>query len=216
MPRTRFNRRGRRIGGGLPPRTESRRRRRRAPNARPDDENETRDAVPAQVLTATRGLSRRFGLAGGLAIFGILLAVEGDEIVKALGSAEPVAGAGEVVTLQQGLSYTESLVGRAGDAVSLPGAVVGLGIKVSVAFPDSAKVIFDSDEDGKPVAFKYGQRPFQNVLCEGVELGIKGMKAGGRRRLVVPAALAPKGVEVPPGAALVYDVEVKEVLPGYF
>jgi len=168
------------------------------------------------VLTATRGLSRRFGLAGGLAIFGILLAVEGDEIVKALGSAEPVAGAGEVVTLQQGLSYTESLVGRAGDAVSLPGAVVGLGIKVSVAFPDSAKVIFDSDEDGKPVAFKYGQRPFQNVLCEGVELGIKGMKAGGRRRLVVPAALAPKGVEVPPGAALVYDVEVKEVLPGYF
>ena len=31
------------------------------------------------VLTATRGLSRRFGLAGGLAIFGILLVVEGDE-----------------------------------------------------------------------------------------------------------------------------------------
>jgi len=168
------------------------------------------------VLTATRGLSRRFGLAGGLAIFGILLAVEGDEIVKALGSAEPVAGTGEVVKLQQGLSYTESLVGRAGDAVSQPGAVVGLGVKVSVAFPDSAKVIFDSDEDGKPIAFKYGQRPFQNVLCEGVELGIKGMKAGGRRRLVVPAALAPKGVDVPPGAALVYDVEVKEVLPGYF
>ena len=64
--------------------------------------------------------------------------------------------------------------------------------------------------------FKLGQRPFQNVLCEGVELGIKGMRAGGKRRLVVPQALAPPGVEVPPGAALVYDVEVKEVLPGYF
>ena len=34
------------------------------------------------MLTATRGLSRRFGLAGGLAIFGILLVVEGGEIVK--------------------------------------------------------------------------------------------------------------------------------------
>ena len=42
------------------------------------------------VLTATRGLSRRFGLAGGLAIFGILLVVEGDEIIKALGTQEPV------------------------------------------------------------------------------------------------------------------------------
>ena len=40
------------------------------------------------VLTATRGLSRRFGLAGGFAIFGILLVVEGDEIIKALGTQE--------------------------------------------------------------------------------------------------------------------------------
>ena len=70
------------------------------------------------VLTATRGLSRRFGLAGGLAIFGILLVVEGDEIIKALGTQEPVAGANEIVTLPSGLKYTESLVGRAGDAVS--------------------------------------------------------------------------------------------------
>ena len=116
------------------------------------------------VLTATRGLSRRFGLAGGLAIFGILLVVEGDEIIKALGTQEPVAGANEVVTLPSGLKYTESLVGRAGDAVSLPGSVIGLAIRVSIG----DKVIFDSTADAKPVAFKLGQRPFQNVLCEGV------------------------------------------------
>ena len=162
------------------------------------------------VLTATRGLSRRFGLAGGLAIFGILLVVEGDEIIKALGTQEPVAGANEVVTLPSGLKYTESLVGRAGDAVSLPGSVIGLAIRVSIG----DKIIFDSDD--KPVAFKLGQRPFQNVLCEGVEQGIKGMKTGGKRRLLVPKSLAPPGVDVPDGVSLVYDVEVKEVLPGYF
>ena len=142
------------------------------------------------VLTATRGLSRRFGLAGGLAIFGILLVVEGDEIIKALGTQEPVAGANEVVTLPSGLKYTESLVGRAGDAVSLPGSVIGLAIRVSIG----DKVIFDSTADAKPVAFKLGQRPFQNVLCEGVEQGIKGMKTGGKRRLLVPKSLAPPGV----------------------
>ena len=163
------------------------------------------------VLTATRGLSRRFGLAGGLAIFGILLVVEGGEIVKALGTQEPVVGSNEVVTLPSGLKYTESLVGRAGDAISLPGAVIGLAIRVSIG----DKVIFDST-DGKGVAFKLGQRPFQNVLCEGVEQGIKGMRTGGKRRLLVPKSLAPPGVDVPDGVALVYDVEVKEVLPGYF
>jgi len=163
------------------------------------------------VLTATRGLSRRFGLAGGLAIFGILLVVEGGEIIKAVGTQEPVAGSMEEVTLPSGLKYTESLIGRAGDAISLPGAVIGLAIRVSIG----DKVIFDSTE-GKGVAFKLGQRPFQNVLCEGVEQGIKGMRTGGKRRLLVPKNLAPPGVDVPDGVALVYDVEVKEVLPGYF
>ena len=89
---------------------------------------------------------------------------------------------------------------------------VRLFIRVSIG----DKVIFDSTADAKPVAFKLGQRPFQNVLCEGVEQGIKGMKTGGKRRLLVPKNLAPPGVDVPDGVSLVYDVEVKEVLPGYF
>ena len=116
------------------------------------------------------------------------------------------------MALANGLSYTESLVGRAGDS-PLPGSVIGLNVVVSIG----DKVIFDTKND-KPVAFKYGQRPFQNVICEGVELGIRGMKAGGKRRLAVPAALAPAGVaaSLPPGVPLVYDVELTEVLPGYF
>ena len=74
--------------------------------------------------------------------------------------------------------------------------MIGLAIRVSIG----DKVIFDSTADAKPVAFKLGQRPFQNVLCEGVEQGIKGMKTGGKRRLLVPKSLAPPGVDVPDGA----------------
>merc|ERR1711924_148194 len=124
---------------------------------------------------------------------------------------ELVAGSMEEGTMPSGLKYTESLVGRAGDAISLPGSVIGLAVRVSIG----DKIIFDSTA-GKGVAFKLGQRPFQNVLCEGVEQGIKGMRTGGKRRLLVPKNLAPPGVDVPDGVSLVYDVEVKEVLPGYF
>lgn len=164
------------------------------------------------VLSATQGLSRRFGLVGGLSVFAVLALVEGGEIFKGLTNSEPIPGANELVKTASGLQYTESLIGRSGDS-PLPGAVVGLKVRVSVG----DKVIFDTKDD-KPVAFKYGQRPFQNVICEGVEEGIRGMKAGGKRRLLVPANLAPAGVAstLPEGILLVYDVELAEVLPGYF
>ena len=40
------------------------------------------------------------------------------------------------------------------------------------------QVLFDT-RDEKPIAFKFGQRPFQSIVCEGLEEGIKGMKPGG-------------------------------------
>jgi hypothetical protein len=164
------------------------------------------------VLWLTRNLSRRLGLAGGLAVFGGLFFVEGDEILKAIGNAEPAPGANELVILPSGLRYTETLIGRAGDEVKLPGAVIAIAVRVKIG----DKVIFDATEGEKPVAFKLGQRPFQNVLCEGVEEGIKGMRAGGKRTLLVPKQLAPPGVQLPDDAFLSYEVEVKEVLPGYY
>jgi FKBP-type peptidyl-prolyl cis-trans isomerase len=49
-----------------------------------------------------------------------------------------------------------------------------------------------------------------------VEEGIKGMRAGGKRVLDVPANLAPPGVDLPPGVPLTYQIELTEVLSGYF
>jgi len=162
------------------------------------------------VLTATSFLSRRFGIFGGLAIFAVLAGVEGNEILKGFQDAAPTTGSGQTVTTASGLKITESLVGKGG-AVPLPGYIIGLSAVVSVG----DKIIYDTTSE-KPIAFKLGQRPFQNVICEGVEEGIKGMKAGGKRRLEVPANLGPPGVELPPGVPLIYEVELTEVLSGYF
>ena len=161
------------------------------------------------VLTATGFIPRRFGLVGGLGLVVALAAVEGKEIVAALFATGPIEGSGELVTTASGLQYRELLIARSGDS-PLPGNLVGFNAKVSIG----DKVLLDT-AGGKPVAFKFGQRPFQNVVCAGLEEGIKGMKVGGKRTLLVPQSLAPPGVMLPEGVPLVYEVELTEVLPNY-
>jgi hypothetical protein len=165
------------------------------------------------VLKATGFMSRRFGIFGGLAIFGALFAVEGGEILKSFQDSTPTVGSGETITTGSGLKITELLVGKGG-STPLPGYVIGLRAVVLVG----DKVIYDGSEKTgeKPIAFKLGQRPFQNVICEGVEEGIMSMKVGGKRILNVPADLAPPGVALPPGVPLTYEIELTEVLSGYF
>jgi FKBP-type peptidyl-prolyl cis-trans isomerase len=71
---------------------------------------------------------------------------------------------------------------------------------------------FDSSrERGQPLTFKLGQ----GIVIPGWEQGLAGMRPGGRRRLVVPPALAygdqGSGPAVPPGATLTFDVELLKV-----
>jgi len=163
------------------------------------------------VLSTTGFLSRRFGIFGGLAVFAGLALVEGREILKGFDDVVPLQGNGETITTPSGLKITEVLVGKAG-STPLPGYIIGLRSVVKIG----DQVIYETKAGEKPVAFKYGQRPFQNIICEGVEEGIKSMKVGGKRVLDVPANLAPPGVDLPPGVPLTYEVELTEVLSGYF
>lgn len=164
------------------------------------------------VLSTTSFLSRRFGIVGGLAVFAGLALVEGREIYNGFQDATPVMIATPVTTTTStGLKIKETQLGKSG-FTPLPGYIIGL--KVLVRIDD--KVIYQTIDGEKPVAFKYGQRPFQNVICEGVEEGIKGMKVGGKRILEIPSTLAPAGVELPPNVPLTYEVELTEVLSGYF
>jgi FKBP-type peptidyl-prolyl cis-trans isomerase len=72
-------------------------------------------------------------------------------------------------------------------------------------------VIFESSLDsGQPVTFGLDQ------VIEGWQKGIPGMKVGGKRRLIIPAAQAygatpPSGSGIPADAALVFDVTLHKI-----
>ena len=90
---------------------------------------------------------------------------------------------------------------KAGDTVTVDytGAVAATGI------------VFQSSKDtGQPVPLSLSQ------VIAGWSQGIPGMKEGGTRRLLIPAALAyggtpPQGSNIPANADLVFDVTVKKI-----
>jgi len=67
---------------------------------------------------------------------------------------------------------------------------------------------FDSSRSsGKPLTFQLDARQ----VIRGWDQGTRGMKAGGKRTLIIPAYLAygPQGSQsIPPNAALIFDVEL--------
>jgi len=101
------------------------------------------------------------------------------------------------------------------------GAEASSGSKVSVHYtgwlydhtrPDQKGAEFDSSrKHGSPFSFTLGARQ----VISGWDEGVAGMKVGGQRRLVTPSGLAygdsGAGGGIPPGATLVFDVELVDV-----
>jgi peptidylprolyl isomerase len=125
-------------------------------------------------------------------------------------SAPAVAQQGKEVELVDGLKYTDTKVGD--------GAVAAKGHFVTVQYTgwiyrNGAKgAKFDSSYDaGKPLAFQLGA----HAVIPGWEEGIDGMKAGGKRTLIIPPELAygskGAGGVIPPNATLIFDVEMVTV-----
>ncbi len=119
-------------------------------------------------------------------------------------SAAPAVSALESVDLQVG-----------------SGAAVAAGQKAVVQYtgwlyetsaPDKKGKEFDSSRNGgQPFSFVVGA----GQVIKGWDEGVLGMKVGGRRRLTIPAELAygdaGAGGVIPPGAALVFDVDLVAV-----
>ncbi len=121
----------------------------------------------------------------------------------------PVAAANQVATL----TATDVVVGQGAEA--RPGAKVSVhytGWLYDHARPDQKGTEFDSSrKHGAPFSFDLGQRK----VIAGWDQGVAGMKVGGQRRLVIPSDLAygdnGAGGVIPPGATLVFDVELLDV-----
>jgi FKBP-type peptidyl-prolyl cis-trans isomerase FkpA len=153
-------------------------------------------------MKSARTVSIRRGACGLLAALVAALAVQG----CAREQAVPVAPADQVATLE----VADVVVGTGATAV--PGSRVTVhysGWLYDHARPERKGLAFDSSRDGgKPFGFELGR----GQVIAGWDQGVSGMRVGGQRRLVIPADLAygasGAGGVIPPGATLVFDVEL--------
>jgi FKBP-type peptidyl-prolyl cis-trans isomerase len=117
----------------------------------------------------------------------------------------PVDAAG--VTLPSGVAYWDLVVGTGKTAVK--------GSKVRVNYTGwllEEGTKFDSSYDRKePLEFTLGA----GSVIKGWELGVAGMKVGGKRQLRIPPELAygyrGQPPEIPRNAYLIFDVELLDV-----
>jgi peptidylprolyl isomerase len=116
---------------------------------------------------------------------------------------KPLLGAHEPVTE---LRITDEVLGT-GDEVTEGATVTAHYVGVSA----STGAQFDASWDrGDPISF-----PLDGVI-QGWSQGLLGMKVGGRRNLVIPAAMAygnspPPGAGIAPGETLVFTVDLVDV-----
>jgi FKBP-type peptidyl-prolyl cis-trans isomerase len=94
------------------------------------------------------------------------------------------------------------------------GKVAENGKKISVHYTGTLKdgTKFDSSHDRQqPFPFELGT----GKVIKGWDMGVVGMKVGGKRKLIIPSALAYKdrGVPgiIPPNSTLIFEVELLNV-----
>jgi FKBP-type peptidyl-prolyl cis-trans isomerase len=130
---------------------------------------------------------------------GSSLELSPEDVTKTFGEAK-------TTKLDSGLIYQEVKEGKGAEAEE--GKTVY--VHYSGYFMNGAK--FDSSyRVGQPFMFQLGT----NRVIKGWDLGIAGMKEGGKRKLLIPSKLAygaqGSGQIIPPYAHLVFDVELIKV-----
>ena len=114
---------------------------------------------------------------------------------------------GEIIIMGNGLVIEDLVIGEGSEAQDFNKVVVNY----TGTLEDGS--IFDS-------SLKPGRTPFTFTLgvgsvIKGWDLGVKGMKIGGKRKLTIPADLGNgnngAGNVIPPNATLTFEVELLEV-----
>jgi FKBP-type peptidyl-prolyl cis-trans isomerase FkpA len=131
-------------------------------------------------------------------------------LAAGIAGAAPAAPAAAAANAQQ-LQTIDTVVGKGKQAVS------GNTVKVHYTgwlyepkAPKQRGKQFDSSVGGEPFTFPLGM----GGVIKGWDQGVAGMKVGGKRTLIIPAALGygERGAgPIPPGATLLFDVELLDV-----
>ena len=117
--------------------------------------------------------------------------------------------ANDTVTTKSGLKYNDIVTGNGVEAVLDKIVTVHLVMWADINGAKGEK-LFDSYENGfGSVSFRLGTKRFP----DGLSIGIKGMRVGGKRRLYIPSDLNPKTTsgKFPGNADLIYEVELLDV-----
>lgn len=117
-----------------------------------------------------------------------------------------VTNSPQTITMDNGLKIQDVQVGTGKEAK------VGSVITAHYTGYLENGTVFDSSVSrGQPFSFTLGR----GEVIRGWDIGIQGMKEGGKRRLIIPSTLAygQAGIEgaIPPNATLVFDVELLKV-----
>ncbi|MDR6990700.1 FKBP-type peptidyl-prolyl cis-trans isomerase [Luteimonas sp. 3794] len=129
-------------------------------------------------------------------------------LLAACGGPPPYTG-GDVAELERiDVSLGAGEVARAGDEI----AVHYTGWLYDRNAPDTRGTKFDSSRDrGRPFVFELGA----GRVIRGWDEGVVDMRVGGMRELHIPAWLGyganGAGNAIPPGASLVFEVELLEI-----
>eukprot|EP01084_Bolivina_argentea_P212845 361710_1 len=107
-------------------------------------------------------------------------------------------------TMKGGLKYRDMKIGD--------GKVIqhGQSVKVFYVGQMDDKKVFDKTIHGDGFEFNFGK----GDVIKGWDLGLKGMKVGGKRKLIIPSKLAygtsGSPPQIPPNAQLTFTIEVKD------
>lgn len=118
----------------------------------------------------------------------------------------PAKVQGDPVLLAGGLQYWEIAVGKG------PAAVKGKRVRVHyTGYLQNGQKFESSYDSGRPVVFPLGR----GQVIEGWDVGLVGMREGGKRQLHIPPRLAYGAAGSPPtipqNATLIFDVEMLAV-----
>lgn len=116
-------------------------------------------------------------------------------------------GESKVITTDSGLQYIDQTVGEGEEAIGNQKVQVHYTGWLDESGEKGTK--FDSSVDrGRPFEFFLGK----GMVIKGWDEGVKGMKVGGKRTLIIPSELGyggrGAGNVIPPNAKLIFDVEL--------